>query len=149
SAVAQAVQREYAIPVQTTFGPSGVLRERIEKGEPVDVFASANMEHPQLLTKDGRSGPTVLFARNAICGITRPDVGLTSANMLERMLDPTVKLATSTPQADPAGDYAWDIFRKADGIKPGSYRILDAKAQKLVGGATLTPEAQAVPQGRN
>src|SRR5262245_35871985 len=67
--VAQAVTREYGVPVQTTFGASGLLRERIEKGEPVDVFASANMEHPLLLTKDGRGGPTVLFARNALCGL--------------------------------------------------------------------------------
>jgi hypothetical protein len=29
-----------------------------------------------------------------------------SANLLERMLDPNVKLGTSTPKADPSGDYA-------------------------------------------
>ena len=37
--------------VETTFGPSGLLRERIEKGETADVFASADMKHPQALEK--------------------------------------------------------------------------------------------------
>ena len=28
------------------FGASGLLRERIEQGEPAQVFASADMDHP-------------------------------------------------------------------------------------------------------
>ena len=38
------------------------------------------------------------------------------------MLDPAVKLGTSTPRADPSGDYAWEVFRKADKLKPGVVR---------------------------
>ena len=49
SELARAFQHQYEIPVQATFGPSGLLRERIEAGEPVQVFASANMQHPQKL----------------------------------------------------------------------------------------------------
>jgi len=33
--------------VALTFGASGLLRERIEKGEPAQVFASADTDHPQ------------------------------------------------------------------------------------------------------
>jgi ABC-type molybdate transport system substrate-binding protein len=32
--------------VRTDFGPSGLMRERIQRGEKVDVFASADLGHP-------------------------------------------------------------------------------------------------------
>jgi ABC-type molybdate transport system substrate-binding protein len=35
--------------VVLTFGASGLLKDRIQAGERADVFASANMEHPQAL----------------------------------------------------------------------------------------------------
>src|ERR1700710_1378506 len=47
------------IPV---FGSSGLLRERLKKGEAFDVFASAALPHAQALTEAGLSGPSVLFA---------------------------------------------------------------------------------------
>jgi ABC-type molybdate transport system substrate-binding protein len=34
------------------------------------------------------------------------------------MLDPAVRLITSTPKADPAGDYAEAIFAKIDATRP-------------------------------
>jgi molybdate transport system substrate-binding protein len=37
------------IDVQVEYGPAGLLRERIEAGEPCALFASANREHPQSL----------------------------------------------------------------------------------------------------
>jgi len=48
--------------VEAVYGASGLLRERIAKGEPAEVFASANMEHPQSLEKAGRAGPVKRFA---------------------------------------------------------------------------------------
>jgi ABC-type molybdate transport system substrate-binding protein len=44
----------YGVPVDLVFGASGLLRERLEGGEPSDVFASANMEHPQALARSGK-----------------------------------------------------------------------------------------------
>jgi molybdate transport system substrate-binding protein len=64
--IGSAVAKDYGITIAVTAGPSGTLRERIEKGERVDLFASANMEHPLALSGSGASGPTVLFARNAV-----------------------------------------------------------------------------------
>ena len=107
------------IKVQSTFGASGTLKDAIAKGERAEVFASANMEHPQALADAKRSGPVVLFARNRLCALVEPGLAVTPATLLERMLDPAVKLATSTPKADPSGDYAWEVFRKADKLKPG------------------------------
>ncbi|AOF92607.1 substrate-binding domain-containing protein [Sinorhizobium sp. RAC02] len=39
--------------VSLLLGPAGLLRERIEAGEPFDLFASTNMAHPQRLVSIG------------------------------------------------------------------------------------------------
>jgi len=74
-------------------------------------------------------------------------LGLTvePATLLDRMLDAGVKLATSTPRADPSGDYAWEMFRKADKLKPGAFAALERKALQLTGG----PNAPVAPAGRS
>src|SRR3984893_11666141 len=98
------------ITVTADFGPSGLLRERIEKGEHVDPFASADMGHPLKLLRDGRAARVAMFTRNTLCGVAVPKVGLTAENFLDRLLDPAVRIGTSTPKADPAGDYTWLMF---------------------------------------
>lgn len=122
-----------------TFGPSGLLRERLERGEPADLFASADMGQPQRLADAGRGAPVVLFARNRMCALGRESLGLTEANLLDRLLDPAVKLATSTPGADPGGDYAWAVFARAERVRPGAQATLEGKAQQLVGGPSMAP----------
>jgi ABC-type molybdate transport system substrate-binding protein len=117
------------------FGPSGVLRERIEHGEPADILASADMTQARKLAKSGQ--PVIMFTRNKLCALGRP--GLTTDNLLDHMLDPAVRLATSTPGADPGGDYAWAIFARAEAVHPGARAILEAKALKLVGGPNTPP----------
>jgi ABC-type molybdate transport system substrate-binding protein len=125
-----------ALPI---YGPSGVLRERLERGEPADVFASADMGQPRRLAAAGRGTPVVLFARNRMCALGRGGIGLTQANLLDRLLDPAVKLAISTPVADPGGDYAWAVFARADRVHPGAKATLEGKAQQLVGGPSMAP----------
>ena len=121
--------------IALTFGASGLLRERIEKGEGAQVFASADTQHPQRLAAAGGWVPHTVFVRNSLCALTQASVNVTPQTLLETMLSPTVKLGTSTPKADPSGDYAWELFRKADGVRNGAYAALDAKALKLTGGA--------------
>jgi len=121
------------------FGASGLLRDRIAKGERADVFASANLEHPQSLAKEGKLRPVVLFVRNRLCALASPKAGVTTANLLDRMLDATVVLGTSTPKADPSGDYAWQLFEKAEALRPGSFAALSTKAKKLTGGPDSPP----------
>jgi molybdate transport system substrate-binding protein len=145
TAMAMSAAAAAAEPVQLTFGPSGVLKDEIARGARADVFASANTEHPQALAGAKRSGPVVLFARNRLCALVRPGLAASSGTILDRMLDPTVKLGTSTPRNDPAGDYAWEVFRKADKVKPGAFAALEKKALQLVGGAS----PPAVPAGRS
>jgi molybdate transport system substrate-binding protein len=121
--------------VEAKYGPSGLLKTEISAGAKVDVFASANMEHPQALHDDKKSGPVLRFAGNRLCALVRPGLTVDSANLLEHMLDPNVKLGTSTPKADPSGDYAFEVFRKAGAIRPGAQAILERKALQLTGGA--------------
>jgi molybdate transport system substrate-binding protein len=143
--VSEAFTRAQGLKVAGTFGASGLLRERIDKGESAELFASANMEHPTMLAEAGKAAPVVLFARNRMCALARPGANATTANVLERMLDPAIKLGTSTPKADPSGDYAWLIFEKAEKLRPGSFAALDAKALKLTGG----PNSPPPPPNRN
>ena len=125
--------------VKATFGASGLLRERIEKGEGTDLFASADVQNAQRLADAGRSGPPNIFTRNQLCALVAPGVEVSELTLLDHMLDPAVKLGTSTPKADPAGDYAWQMFEKAEKVRPGAYATLDRKALKLTGGADSPP----------
>jgi molybdate transport system substrate-binding protein len=125
--IAAAFEAQASIKVQAKFGASGTLKDQIAGGARADVFASANMEHPQALASERKSGQVVLFARNRLCALARPGVAVETATLLDRMLDPAVKLGTSTPRADPSGDYAWEVFRKAETIRPGRRQRLSAR----------------------
>lgn len=131
-----AAEGDVAKPV---FGPSGVLGERIERGDHVDVFASADMQQPRTLAKSRGERFVVMFTRNRLCALGRASLGLTPENLLDRLLDPSVRLATSTPGADPGGDYAWAVFARAATVHPGARAILEQKAMQLVGGPNSTP----------
>jgi len=145
TAVIDEYTRKTGQVVEARFGPSGVLREEIEQGAQVDIFASANMAHPQLLADNGRATAPVIMLRNHLCARALPEFGLTSDNVLERMLDPAVGIGTSTPVRDPGGDYAWMVFVRAGEVKPGAKEILEAKAQQIFAGKT----PQEVPAGHN
>jgi molybdate transport system substrate-binding protein len=121
------------------FGASGLMRQKIEAGAQVDLFTSADMEQPRKLAADHPERTVIFFTRNSLCAVARPAVGLTTDNMLERLLDPAVRIATSTPKNDPMGDYTWAMFARADAVKPGARAILEAKAHQLVGGGAKTP----------
>ena len=132
--------------VRFTFGASGLLKDRLTQGERADVFASANMEHPQALQQRGMAQPVQRFATNALCALTRPGLELTPATLVQRMLDDGVKLGTSTPGADPSGDYTWEMFRRIErnGVA-GAFDRLSVKALQLTGG----PQSPMPPAGRN
>jgi len=145
TSAAAAFRAEGGGDVAFEFGPSGLLRDRLAHGGHADAFASANMEHPRSLVQLGMAKQAQLFARNRMCALARERTGVTTRNLLERMLHPAVKLGTSTPRADPSGDYAWEIFKRAERVRPGSYEMLSRKAIALVGG----PESPDPPPGRS
>ena len=131
--------------VRTKFGPSGTLRDEIAGGEKAEVFASANMAHPESLAKAAqeRAGGAVRAQPAVRAGAAgaRGD----AETLLDTMLRDDVKVGTSTPKADPSGDYAFEVFARAEALKAGSRAALEEKALQLTGGAS---SAQP-PAGRN
>ncbi len=118
------------VEVKSSFGGSGSLRERIEKGESPDLFMSADVGSPSKLEAEGRTTvPVIAFARNRMCFVSRRSAGLTPENLIDRLLATDVRLRTSTPVADPGGDYAWAILDHIDALRPGAGAILKQKAR--------------------
>jgi molybdate transport system substrate-binding protein len=142
--VANAYEASSGDKVAAKYSASGLLKNEISAGAKVDVFASANMEHPQSLHDEKKSGRVLRFARNKLCALVRPGIKVDSVSLLDRMLDPSVKLGTSTPRSDPSGDYAFEVFGKAEAIRPGAKSMLEKKAIQLTGG----PNSPAPPAGQ-
>ncbi|ODN66537.1 molybdate ABC transporter substrate-binding protein [Methylophaga muralis] len=138
-------RQQHDIAINSQFGPSGMLREAIETGEHVDIFISANIAHPQTLAAQGWGETVTLLTRNQLCALAQPDIELSSHNFLETLLDKKIRLGTSTPNYDPSGDYAWEMFHKAEQIHPGSFKLLSNKAQQLTGG----PDSPQAPENQN
>lgn len=51
---------------------------------------------------------------------------------------------SSTPKADPSGDYTWAMFERADKLRPGAFQTLSGKALQRVGG----PHSPPAPKDR-
>lgn len=124
------------------YGPSGKLRQEIEAGKKVDVFASASTDHTEALAAKNLLGPSHVFTHNDLCVAARPELKLGAANLLAALSHADVRLATSTPVSDPMGDYTWQFFKNAERAKPGLYQVFDAKALKLSGAAAPSPGAK-------
>jgi molybdate transport system substrate-binding protein len=136
--------QRFDIDTQLVLGPAGLLRQRIEVGETVDLFASANRAHPQRLFVRGLTGEPRRFSRNSLCIIMKNEAELTGRDWLEALMDERFILATSTPHSDPSGDYAVELFQRIDAIHPGCGRKLIARARHLVGGNFSSP----IPKGQ-
>ncbi len=118
------------VDVKASFGGSGSLRQRIEKGELPDLFMSADVGSPSKLAAEGRTVvPAIAFARNRMCFVSRRSAGITPENLIDRLLASDVRLKTSTPVVDPGGDYAWTILDRIDALRPGAGAILKRKAR--------------------
>lgn len=130
SDLAAAANAELHIELKATFGGSGTLRERVEKGEHPDLLLSADLQSPRKLEAQHLTSlPVMAFARNRLCIVSRRQAALKESNLVDRLLEPGVRVKTSTPVADPAGDYAWTLFDRIDRIHPGAGARLKSKAQ--------------------
>lgn len=133
------------VEIKGEFGGSGSLRERIEKGEKPDLLMSADMASPEKLQAEGRTiAPVIAFAKNRECVVSRTALGVTPANLAQKLLDPKVRIKTSRPVVDPSGDYTWAIFDKIDATHPGGGKTLKAKGQ-----ASWTLTAQPTRPGQS
>ncbi|MBS0448750.1 MAG: molybdate ABC transporter substrate-binding protein [Proteobacteria bacterium] len=131
------------IPVTTRFGASGRMRERIEAGDKVDVFASADLGHARKLVEDGRASVMALFAQNTLCLLAPSRVGaVSSANALDAMLKDGTKVGVSPAKVDPLGDYTVQLFDVAG-------HVLSGAAQKLAGRAVVLDNPPGAPAARS
>ena len=121
--------RHSGIDVKVEYGPAGLLRERIEAGEPCALFASANREHPQRLLALQKAVLTQTFSWNQLSLVSNRN-----GAWLDLLRDPTLRIGTSTPGCDPSGDYTWAFFDNMDVVDPGLGQQLRARAIPLVGG---------------
>jgi molybdate transport system substrate-binding protein len=120
----------FAAPV---YGAAGVLREQLAGGEAADLFASGDIVEPNNLEAARGKLLIVPFARNRMCMAATRSMGLTTANLLEKILSPNTRLATSTVGFGPGGTYTLAVFDRAERVHPGAGDILRAKALQLVG----------------
>lgn len=124
---------------KAVYGPSDKLRETIAAGADVDVFASASLDHLEVLVRQDVLGAACVFAHNDLCVVARPQLELRKENLLDVLCDPSVRVATSTPSSDPMGDYTWQFFQHADKVRPGFLALLETKARKLSGAHIPAP----------
>ena len=146
--LARAFEAAQGTPVKLNFGASGLLRDRLAAGEVSQIFASANMEHPQALQKAGVAVRVEPFASNALCALAQPGFTLKGQTLAQRLLDTGLRVGISTPKADPAGDYAFRMFELIESTGaagPGSTAALKSRALQLTGG----PNSPPPPTNRN
>ena len=139
---AAAFEREQAgCSVRLVFGASGLLKDGSPGTRSADVFASANMEHPRgaRRRRQGCKRAPLRAQRDVRAGAPKLDVS--SETLVERMLDPAIKLGTSTPKADPSGDYAFEMFERIGQQAPRRGQGLSEKALQLTGGPQLAAAA--------
>lgn len=130
----QAFTRQFNIQTEVTFAPAGLLAQRIEQGGKVDLFASANREHPQRLFEQGLSRYTKHFTNNSLCIVMKNSPELTEQPWLSALCDERFILGTSTPGSDPSGDYSVQLFELIEHSHPGTGTKLCQRARHLVGG---------------
>ena len=122
------------------FGPAGLLRERIDAGEPCDFFASANMAHPQALLDAGRAQSVAPFATNRLCLTVRASAVREDDDWLSLLTRPDLRIGTSTAGCDPSGDSTQQLFSR---MGDAGTRARE-RAVALVGGRDTLP----LPAGR-
>ena len=140
--ICHAFHAQTGIECQLELGPAGLLRQRIEQGEPCDIFVSASPEHiVRLKQKIQKSAP---LASNKLGIVVRKNFLKTDRTWLDLLADESLKIGTSTPQNDPCGDYCWQLFDNIEQCYPTFGEKLKQRALQLVGGS---PSSVKIPEG--
>ncbi len=129
-------------PTSITFGPSLLLAAQVAQGLPADLLISADLRSAQSVAPPG--GMAIPFAADALSAVARPEIGLTTARFLERLLSDRVRIGIETPGAHTAANLAWQMFDRADAASPGAGAALRAKARVV----TLPQESGRTGTGR-
>lgn len=130
--------------IHTEFGPAGLLRERIEQGEKCDIFISADVKNVERLSLHKAILAEATIAKNKLAITTWNKQEYRIHSGLELLLDPTLRVGTSTPECDPSGDYTWQLFELIEQAYPTQGERLKREAKQLVGGR----QPAQIPQGK-
>lgn len=120
------------------FGPSGTLADGILSGDKWDIYCSADTVHPRRLFAAGLAARPKSFACNRLAVLFLKSRGFRAGNILSALLDPAVRIGTSTPGADPSGDYAQRLLTSLGQTFPDAREELIARSAVLTGGGEKT-----------
>ena len=129
------------VKIDYDFLGAGVLKGDIEEGAPCDVFLSANGKFQRQLKHKGFLKSYEVFAYDYLAAATpyNNPAGVTPSNLIQKLTDPNVALTTSSPHADPAGDYTWKMFRIINRRFPGAFKKITGHANHLLDAALVMP----------
>ena len=129
------VLRRCGVSVGLVLAGGAVMAQQ----SPVPVFAAGSLRGP--LTEAAKAFEASAGGAPVALTFGASGLAVDSTNLVATLLRPDVKLGTSTPKADPSGDYAFEMFQRVDntGAPAGSGAALAAKALQLTGGPTSPP----------
>lgn len=122
--IGEAFERETGLAVTFNFGATGHLARQIERGAPVDVFASADEAHLDALVRGGLvlEDTKALYGLGSLVLFTR-DAGRLPTGRLQDLLDPGVRrIAIANPDHAPYGRAAREALESA-----GLWEVLQPK----------------------
>lgn len=118
------------IEYRIVTGPTGALAKEIRNGADCDVFAGAGLE----LANGLSHGPVAPVGRSRLAVLAHARLKAASSNILDRLLDPQVKLGIEAEAADLSGQCAREVFRRAEILRQGAMERLSEKAITLENG---------------
>ena len=136
-------ERPASSHVRFTFGASGLLKDRLEKGERADVFASANMEHPAGHSMRGRPGAAgyqpLRPQRDVRPRRPEPRRHRRQAGRAHARSGAEARYPRHPSRTLPATTL-WDVFRRVEASGHlGAFAALSGKALQLTGGPQSPP----------
>ena len=134
-----------AVVVESQFGPSGSLRDKIESGTRFDLYLTASTTHTDALRANGFVEETALLGFNEMVLLYQRPLAITPDQVIAHLVDPDMSVGMSTTGLDPSGDYAIEILEKVSQVSGVSLEIITEKTRMVTGGRE-TPNA---PPGRN
>jgi len=110
--------------------PSQVVLSRLRAGERVDLLLTADIGLAAQVALTG--WPAMALGSDTAMAAARPEIGLTSDNFLQRLLDERIRVIIAQPGLHATGDLAAALFDRADRILPGAYEVLLTKSRQTL-----------------
>lgn len=136
------------------YGPAGLLAQGIFDGISTDVYVSASSDGPRRLFEAGLFSNYKVIAQNRMVLVARPGLEFPDDDPLSWLAVPGLRLVTSTPGADPSGDYAAAFLDALSRRDPAFGQDLRARTKALFGAQLPDPgkvrqsaSAKAVREG--